>query len=230
MIQMTRRGLAVTGKDADLKSLRKNFDRQHCLLLKDFLHPEVVSLILPFLQRAEYLPAQYKHVGSELRMEPNLALDTLSFLANDAKLFGLVQMITGCGSIGCFQGRVYRLIPNPQHNFDWHDDLHEPSRLITMSVNLSEGMFRGGVLQIREVSSEEIISEVANTGFGDAVLFRISESLLHRVTGIEGDMPRTSFTGWFKSEPGIHPHARKLDAETFAEAAGENLFAFRNGS
>jgi len=216
VIQLTRQGFTFSGTDAELELLKQSFERRHYLLLKDFLHPEIASLILPFLKRAEYLPAQYKHVGSELRMEPNLASDTLSFLGNDAKLFRLVQTITGCGSIGCFQGRVSRLIPDPHHNFDWHDDLSDPSRLTTMSINLSEGMFRGGVLQIRESCSRIIISEVANTDFGSAVLFRISENLEHRVTGIEGDMPRTSFTGWFKSGPGFHLPAKQVQSDTTA--------------
>jgi len=216
VIQLTRQGLVFSGMDADLELLRQSFERQYYLLLKDFLHPEITSLILPFLKRAEYFPAQYTHVGSELRMEPNLASDTLSFLCNDSKLFRLVQTITGCGSIGCFQGRVYKLIPDPYHNFDWHDDLSDPSRLTTMSINLSEGRFRGGVLQIRESHSGKIISEVANTDFGSAVLFRISENFEHRVTGIEGDMPRTSFTGWFKSGPGFHFSAKQLQSDTTA--------------
>jgi len=90
-MQITRQGLAVTGTGAVLELLRDNFERQHYLLLKDFLHPEVISLILAFLKRAKYSPAQYQRVGSELLMEPNAALDTLSLLANDVKLFGLVQ-------------------------------------------------------------------------------------------------------------------------------------------
>jgi hypothetical protein len=209
MIQMTRQGLSFSGADADLELLKRDFERRHYLLLKDFLHPEIASLLLPFLKRAKYSPAQYKRVGSEFLMEPNLALDTLSFLTNDMKLFSLIQTITDCGSIGCFQGRIYKLIPDPQHIFDWHNDLHDESRLIAMSINLSAGMYRGGLLQIREVRSGKIAGEVANTGFGSAVLFRISEDLEHRVTGIQGDAPRTSFAGWFKSGPSLYSQVKQ---------------------
>jgi 2OG-Fe(II) oxygenase superfamily len=214
MIQTTRQGLAFTGTQADVESLQRCFEREHFLLLKGFLHPEIISLIQPFLARAVYLPSHYEHVGSELRMEPNLAFDTLSFLANDAKLFALVQAITGCASIGSFQGRVYKLIPDPQHNFDWHNDLSEASRLVAMSINLTEGMFRGGVFQIREARSGRITGEVANAGLGNAVLFGISKDLEHRVTGIEGDTPRISFSGWFKSGAGIHSDAGQSHADS----------------
>ena len=218
MIHMTRQGLAISHVDDDLVSLRRNFDRKHFLLLKDFLHPEIISLILPFLERGKYCPAQYKHVGSELLMQPNLAVETLSFLSNDLKLFGLVQTITDCDSIGYFEGRIYKLIRDPQHIFDWHDDLNEPNRLIAMSIKLSTGNYRGGLLQIREVRSGKIVAEVANTGLGNAVLFRVSKDLEHRVTGIEGDAPRTSFAGWFKSGPGLYSQLR---ADAAAETSGE---------
>jgi hypothetical protein len=42
---------------------------------------------------------------------------------------------------------------------------------------------------------------VANTGAGDAVLFRIAERLEHRVTSLRGDVPRTAYAGWFLREP-----------------------------
>lgn len=45
--------------------------------------------------------------------------------------------------------------------------------------------------------SEEILREVHNTGFGDALLFRISEKLTHRVQDVTGDNPKIAFAGWF---------------------------------
>jgi hypothetical protein len=70
-----------------------------------------------------------------------------------------------------------------------------------MSVNLGRQIYSGGVLQIRESESGRIVHEVANTGFGDAVVFRLSHGLKHRVTDVQGGVPREAFAGWFKSEP-----------------------------
>ena len=215
MIQVTRQGLAFDGTDADVELLRRSFDRHHHLVLSNFLNHEVSSLILPFVEGARYGRAEYEHIGSEFLMERNLAVDALSFLTNDVKLFGLVQAIIGCGSIACFKGRIYKLIPDPHHAFDWHDDLRD-HRLIAMSINLSAGTYRGGVLQIRELRSGKIVGEVANTGFGSAVLFRISQDLQHRVTGLEGEADRTSFAGWFTSEPGIYSVLGRSRADSAA--------------
>jgi hypothetical protein len=217
MIQLTRRGLNFTGVEQDLDALRREFDRRNCLLLENFLHPDVVSLLLPMIRTATFHSKHHDHVGSELQMEPNVALHLLSFLTNDLKLFDLVQKITSCSRVGCFQGRVYKLIPDPTHILDWHNDFNEPGRLIAMSLNLSTAPFRGGVLRIREVRGGRIVSEVANTGFGNAVIFRISRDLEHQVTQIQGDSSRISFAGWFRSDPDIHTCWRQLRGD-MAEA------------
>jgi hypothetical protein len=47
----------------------------------------------------------------------------------------------------------------------------------------------------------DILHEVANIGIGDAIIFRISSCLEHRVSPIEGAVPRTSYAGFFQSEP-----------------------------
>ena len=51
------------------------------------------------------------------------------------------------------------------------------SRVVGMSLNLSREVYSGGVLQIRNRESEALISEAANTGSGDAVIFRLSRDL-----------------------------------------------------
>ena len=64
MIQVTRQGLNFTGVEQDLDALRREFDRRNCLLLENFLHPNVVSLLLPMLRAATFRPKHHDHVGS----------------------------------------------------------------------------------------------------------------------------------------------------------------------
>jgi hypothetical protein len=218
MVHLTRHGLEFSGSENALDSLRQTFEREHCVQLKGFLGGELLPLILPAIERAQYHPAHYDQVGSELLMDPNPALEVLFFFFNDQRLFELVQAITGCGRIGFFQGRVYRLDPNPQHTFDWHNDLNQASRMLAMSLNLTVNGFQGGSLQIREVATGKIIREVANTGLGDAVLFRLSGDLEHRVTPLEGETPRISYAGWYQSEPDFHAALRQLRGELVSPA------------
>ena len=92
------------------------------------------------------------------------------------------------------------MVPGGGHYDSWHGD-EGFDRMVAMSVNLSSKPYEGGVLQIRDNNTAGILHEVANTGFGDAILFRIGPGLTHRVTTVEGSLPKTAFAGWFRSRP-----------------------------
>ena len=133
-------------------------------------------------------------------MRPNFTNSLLHFLINNQSLFDVMQKITGCAPIGCFEGRVYRVVPNSGHHDAWHSDMVD-HRLVALSINLSEEVYSGGVLQIRGRNSKRILCEVANTGLGDAIIFRLAGHLEHRITEVEGTVAKTAFAGWFKSQP-----------------------------
>jgi hypothetical protein len=139
-------------------------------------------------------------IGTELRLPPGALSSALEFLTNDAALFTAIQELTGCPAIGCFRGRVYRMLPGAGHASDWHSDV-SGGRMITMSVNLSTAPFEGGELQIREVDTERMLRTLRNTGNGDAVIFRIDPSLQHQVLPLTGSAPRDALAGWFLASP-----------------------------
>jgi hypothetical protein len=138
-------------------------------------------------------------------------------LLNDPQLFRLVRRVTGSRPIGCFTGRLSRLVGSRKLNLDWHDDVLS-DRMVAISVNLSDGRYRGGTLQIREKSRVEC-EAVPNLGLGDAIIFRIAEQLEHRVTPIEGKVAKTAFTGWFRSRPSHASVLRDLIARSERELA-----------
>jgi hypothetical protein len=152
------------------------------------------------VELATFEERRYEGFGTELYMQHNLAMSTLVFLANDPGLFEIVRAITGCGPIGRFTGRVYRLEAESAYRDVWHSDAQD-HRMVGMSINLSRGIYSGGLLQLRRCSSKDVLYQVANTGPGDALLFRIAEDLLHRVTPVEGTVAKIAFAGWFRSEP-----------------------------
>jgi hypothetical protein len=133
-------------------------------------------------------------------MRPRGSASALVLLANDPRVFREIAAITGCGRIGCFDGRVYRLAPGPDHHDSWHDDMVD-HRLVAMSINLTGKPYGGGILQIRDRENGRILHEAKNHGLGDALLFRLAPHLQHRVTAVEGKVARTACAGWFKSEP-----------------------------
>ena len=176
------------------------FDGEHCVRLPGFLDAELLSFVQKLVERARFDVRVHENIGVELCLTDDVALDLLHFLSNNPVLFGVVRQITGCSRIGCFLGRVYRMVPGAGHYDSWHSDT-VAHRLVGMSVNLGTHVYDGGVFSLREASSKKLLCEAVNTGPGDAIAFRIAPYLEHRVTPLEGTMPKTAFAGWFHSEP-----------------------------
>lgn len=208
MVQLTRTGIAVSALAGGVEHLRRQFDRLHCILLPSLLEPGLLHVIQRHIDAAIFNPKTHEGIGTEICMTENQAAYTLRFLANDPQLFQLIRQITACGPIGCFAGRVYRMVPGSQHYDSWHDDMIE-HRMIGMSINLSPEVYSGGVFQIRDRDSRQIIHEAANIGYGDGIIFRLSSQLQHRITEVACSVPKTAFAGWFQSEPDFHALLRK---------------------
>jgi hypothetical protein len=124
-----------------------------------------------------------------------------------------IEALTGCGHLGSFLGKVYRIEPGQNHYDSWHDDVTD-DRKIALSINLTEKPYSGGILEIRESGSKRVLNSVTNTGFGDAIIFPISDELEHRRTTVFGGVPKTAFAGWFKSKPDFSESLRQTRKAT----------------
>ena len=211
IVQLRHRGLFVDR--AALDDLRAEFDARHCVLLKNLLEPSLARSMVAALERGAFADYAHDGIGTELVAKPGLATGVLELLANDPELFATIRSLTGCGPIGCFHGRVYRMVPGSGHYDSWHSD-EGLDRLITMSINLSPAPYEGGILQLREKTSTHLVHEVANIGLGDGIIFRIAPALTHRVTNVEGGLAKTAYAGWFRSRPSY----RELVRERMARA------------
>jgi 2OG-Fe(II) oxygenase superfamily len=207
MIQFTRAGAAlgstnlVLGPDPALEAAREVFSANDYVKVARFLAGDLFAEILAKIQADDFYERTQEGLGSEANLRQDSPITALLWLlVNDDRLFRVVETVTGCPPIGLFQGRVYRFTASPSHYDDWHDDLGD-NRLVALSVNLSSHAYEGGLLQIRDSTSGEILHEESNTGPGDALIFRLAPNLQHRVTSVTGKRPKTAFAGWFKSEP-----------------------------
>jgi len=206
-----------------LALLRLQFARQHYIRLPELLEPELVDFLQEQIDRGKFYERVHEGIESnkELCMAGNTAFGALLLLMNDEKLFELIQDVTQCERIRCFEGRVYRVIPGHGHHDSWHDDIGE-NRLVAMSINLSNVPYAGGSLQIRERASGEII-EVENAGIGDAVIFRLSPRLQHRITDVQGQAPKTAFAGWFRARPNFSALLKQqIEPERKVHAGGSS--------
>jgi hypothetical protein len=204
--QLTRSGFKATSADA-LARARKTFTSAHCVLVENFLERPLLDWIVRDLDAAPFTPRVGYGKGevseekpADERLDEARKWGALLVTFNDPALFAAVEQITGCDPIGSFSGVVYRMIPGRGHTHPWHSDL-DGNRVAAMSVNLSPCGYHGGRLMIADSTSTSILHEVSNTGFGDAVIFELSDALVHRVTDVEPGDPKISFAGWFVREP-----------------------------
>jgi 2-oxoglutarate-Fe(II)-dependent oxygenase superfamily protein len=135
-------------------------------------------------------------------MSDNALLALMRLIMNDSRLFGLIRRISGCGPITYFDGRVYAFHSGSNHYDRWHSDASD-GRQIGISVNLSECEFQGGIFQLRRGAFDVVHWSIANTGPGDAILFRVRDDLFHRVTAVTGPVPRIVYAGWFQGGPDL---------------------------
>ena len=199
-VRLTRRGVERSASAEALAGARDEFAAQHSLVLRGFVEAGLLAAIQRQLAREPFLHKLNEGIGTELRLPPGPLSSALEFLTNDRNLFDAIEELTGCSSIGCFRGRVYRMLPGAGHASDWHSDV-SGGRMITMSVNLSTSIFDGGELQIREAASEHMVRRLRNTGAGDAVIFRIDPALQHQVLPLTGSVHRDALAGWFLASP-----------------------------
>lgn len=203
MIQLTRTRLRCDIDDRALARLADGFASAHLLCLPAFLDDDLRAMVDQRLDTAEFrMRVEEGMEIEETIIDPALA-GLFTLVLNDPRLFVLVDRLTGCGPVGCFTGRAYRRRASRgagDRYYPWHNDVAD-DRLIGLSIHLGREPYEGGVLQLRTAGSHEPVGEVANTGHGDAVLFRISDALEHQVTPVTGVAPRTVMAGWFRRKP-----------------------------
>jgi hypothetical protein len=146
------------------------------------------------------LPGRGRSSMAASTLDEPVTCNLLAFLLNNPEFLNVIRTITGCTQISEFSGRVYRMAAGPQHHLSWHNDIDiKEKREIGLSMNLSTNAFQGGTFELRNRSTLAPLAQVNNTGFGDALLFRISADLQHRVTQIVGPVPKTACAGWFRA-------------------------------
>jgi hypothetical protein len=157
-------------------------------------------MLMERLETDEFVDRTHHGIGTEQCLASGVATSILQLLFNDPVLLKTIADVTANGPMRCFDGRVYRMEPAAGHYDSWHSDAGE-NRLVAVSLNLSAKPYSGGLLEIRDASSTETRHAISNAGCGNAVMFRVSPALRHRVTAVDGTEPRTAYAGWFRSSP-----------------------------
>jgi hypothetical protein len=186
---------------ADLEALAADFRERHVVNLPGLLRGSLLRQVVAQVAAAPFGTNDVPGIQRERRMEASDVLARLMFWANDPRMLQFVRELTGCTDVGVFFGRVSRLESGGDHYAAWHDDALD-GRRVALSLNLSEGPLEGGELLIRRKGAPEPPPTPYGPP-GDALLFRVSEDLEHRVLAVRGATPRTAFVGWYSAGPDL---------------------------
>ena len=212
--QLTWRGARAQAGADRVAAMAAEFRERRCVTVPQLIEPTLLRWIQDQIAASPFAAAQHTGMEStELRLEDCTALGLLAFLVNDPAMLRFVEAVSGRPALTRFMGRVYSRVPGV-HGDAWHDDIR-PDRLVGMSINLSTGVYEGGVFEIRETESRRPLGSIANTGFGDAILFPIDDALQHRVSPLSGTVAKTAYAGWFGA---MHDYNADLRLATAAAA------------
>jgi hypothetical protein len=200
MLQLTRKGLVLHGQ---LDVLRERFVTKHCVVLEKLLEPALLEEVQRRIEHAPWRSTTYDYVGTELTLDDPATIHILLFLLNRPEFLDAIRIISGCAQINYFHGRVYRLAAGLQSQLSWHTDIdsdpHGEQRHVGLSINLSTDIFGGGTFELRDLLTRRPLAKINNTGFGDALLFRVSNDLEHRVTEVVDRVAKIACAGWFRT-------------------------------
>lgn len=208
MIRLGRNGVEWL-KDDEWRALQEEMRTRHCVLLKDFLSSSFISLVRPLLTTERFVPYQDvdpkgKCFAREMRLEASDLLARLfAFRLNSPRLYRAVGDLAGLGEdIRYFISKTYKMFPAGVDFDSWHTD-YGYERLLGLSINLGTEPTQGGEFQIRDRGGGRKLHRTIKNNFGDACLFRIDKRLVHRVSPLEGTVPRFCTAGWFVSQPDL---------------------------
>jgi len=200
VLQLRHNRTFIDFSEDRFRSAQEHFGKYSYLKLPNFVETSLLARLLDVLDRTAFYERVHPGIGTEICATPGPATGALELMMNDVLLHTFVSELTGCGPIGCYEGRIYRLNPADGHYDSWHSDVGQ-DRLLAVSINLSRMPFKGGRLQVRRADSEEVLAEVDNPTPGDAVMFLVHPSMRHRVASVTGEHARTAWAGWFRSAP-----------------------------
>jgi hypothetical protein len=187
-----------------IEHYQAEYRKNHCIFLPGFIAKAPLKNLLDKLEQTKFetkYEMEEENKFGKVLFVPQKApvIFTFHLLLNNPKLFSVLQKITECEPIGNFVGRIHRSNEGERHEIDWHGD-NSDNRLLAITLSLGTERYIGAQFQMRKTGSSIIDYEFGQLEAGDALIFKISPDLQHRLAPLEKGR-RTVGVGWFRSQP-----------------------------
>lgn len=205
MITLDSREVSIAGDVATRRELGRRFDADRCLRLPALIGGNLLATVRRRLAHARFTTRIADRVfppAVDLKLQDDDLHGLLHFVLNDRAVVDFVRDVASAPDATGFVGAVYRIEPGMGHHDAWHSDL-DGNRLVGLTVNLSDGPFEGGELEMRDRESRRRLWRIANTGPGDGLLFALGPDLQHCIRPMSGSVAKTALAGWFCRDPDL---------------------------
>lgn len=198
--------LAALQVESDRVSFAKGCERtaaaalaeRPAIVLSGLLAPELRRMIDPVL-RHPFVEQRVEGSPGMRRVEQGIqpASRALELALRRAPLLRWLERVSGCGPLIRVEGEVAEYRPGGEDYLSWHQDLHKPGRKLALVIDLSDGGYEGGIFELRDKQSKQVLIRHHHDQPGSALLFRIAEHLEHRVLAVTSGGPRRVFACGF---------------------------------
>jgi 2OG-Fe(II) oxygenase superfamily len=172
------------------------FARDRALLCRAGIEPSLLGRLIQACDHASFVSKTFSDIGHRWTESPPLIATAISIALNRPDFMRWLMNATICGQIDHVSGHLAQSRAGGQDQLDWHNDTHANYRL-GVTVHLSDCKYGGGIFELRDFGSKEILFSHSDPRPGDVVLFSIDPWSEHRVTAVEHGGPRLVYSGWF---------------------------------
>jgi 2OG-Fe(II) oxygenase superfamily len=189
---------AVRIGDANvLARARAAFACGNAVTLPSAFDPPLLRTILAISRRGPYVPEYIDKIGWRTVEEHDVAGRALRFALERPEFLRWCEAAAGCETVNLIAGAVAEMAAGTDQGLGWHDDRNDGGlRRLAVTVHLSETPYEGGLFEMCEKQSGQLLVRQGALPPGSVMLFRIDKRLRHRVTQVMSGGPRRVFAGW----------------------------------
>lgn len=168
------------------------------VLLSGLLDPAFRRMIDPLLRRP-FVAQTVDGAPGMRQIEPGIqpASRALELAVRRAPLLRWLERVAGCGPLERVEGEVAAHRPGGEDYLSWHQDTHKPGRRLALVIDLSDAAYEGGMFELRDKATGQMLVRHHHREAGSALLFRIADTLEHRVLPVTAGGPRRVFACGF---------------------------------
>ncbi len=191
----------ISAAPAVLARARAAFAQHDALVLPSAFDPPFLQTILAICRRGPYVEEVIDTIGHRTIEERDTAGGALRFALERPAFLRWIEAASGCETVGRLAGVVAEMAAGTGQELGWHNDRNDPSlaRRLAITVQLSDAPYEGGVFEMRDERSGQLLVREGALHPGSVMVFRIDNRLRHRVTPVTSGGPRRVFAGWLSA-------------------------------